>query len=299
MSFLRDVYNDPLFGYLVPVLILLLGLQGGSIYLTQKGFKKHPDNPPLPRYVQRLLLWGARLRALFCVWYLGVLFHVGPRMLSPSEDKHLVTIYSWGKSLEQVDVEYMLLTASTSNGTLNLKFLQHPLGFAWVWVLLSRKQDSVPVRWKVPVAMDMVHHALAYSYLGRVWGQRDGGLLGKRVLQWSMVVHLVCGLLGDAGALVLNHFVDASYLGENRRDRVTSFMLAVHLVAVVFEMTQVEEGAAKRAIAGLVEKVDPTSERLRLVSPRNTKKTPLAPSPTTREKEDGGRQSADKSRAGS
>jgi hypothetical protein len=289
MSFLNQLPNDPYLWYWAAFVTVVLGLQVATFF-----FKEHPNNPPLSPRVQGLLLWSARVHAMFCVWYLGAMFHVTPTVLTPP-DKQLMYIYHMEKAVETTHIRYLLLTASTRSGTLNLKFLGQPLTLPWLLLIVSRDRDAVPATWIVFVTLDVAHHALTYSYLGRLWGQGDGGAVGKRVLQWSMVAHLATGILGDVGALVVRRFVDAAYVGENWRDGSTTAILALHLVTALLEMIGVEEDATLDAIAGLLRKVDPTLARLGLVAARDTKKTPPAPAPApaTREKDHGGRQSAD------
>lgn len=285
MSFLKNLYDDPLFPYYVPVFILLLGLRGSSIYRTKKRFKKHPENAPLRPKVQALLLWGARVHALYYVWYLAALFHMTPSVTSPSEDTLLLSIYSFGKTMEQADREHMLLTASTGSGTLNLKFLELPLGLPWLGLLISRKPEPVPTTWKTFVAFETMHSALLYSYLGRLWGQGDGGKQGKRVLQWTTIAHLTCGLVGDASALATRKSFGVGYVGDRWMDNSMTAIIAIHLVSAVFQMATVEKPE------GLAEKVDPALDMAGLASPRDTKKS--APSPPARDEQHGGRQSAD------
>ncbi|KAJ4297525.1 hypothetical protein N0V90_005417 [Kalmusia sp. IMI 367209] len=221
---------------------------------------------------------------MFCVWYLAAIFHLAPKILTPPDKQRLHDIYIYSKLAEIWDKEYVLLTASTPTGTLNLKFLTQPLGYSWLSLMYSKDADALPASWMVFVTLDKVHHALEYSYLGRLWGQHDGGALGKRVLQYSMLVHLVSGLLVDVGALVIRNFFDATYLGENWRDSTSTMIIGTHLITALAEMMSVEERVTITGIARLIEKVHRALVRLGLVAPRETKKTPPTPSPTHEKK---------------
>lgn len=310
MSILLSILDSPYGWYYSMGIGALMGGVYNALILTPSFFTKHPRNDPLPPKIQSLLLWEARLHSLLYVWYLAVLLHMAPAMLTPA-DERLYLIHVMSKLYEQVDVQYVLLTASTGPGpTLDLKFLDRQLNFQWLACMGTPeaiRRNALPGIWMVFAGLDKAHYVLMYSYLGRVWGQRDGGLLGKRVLQVSMVVHLVSGIAVDIGALAGRRVFDVTYgRGDNWGHGATLTLLAVDLSVSVSQMLLNEASVAAMHDVGeggarLKEKVGPAMERVGVVAPRNTTLSSREENLDENDDQgkDGGRPSADKPGPGS
>lgn len=237
-------------------------------------FKLRYRHRPLPPKYRSFLTWIVRLHALFSVWFLAVLLHLGPSVVEPA-DKHLYMIYQADFIWRAMDAGHLApsTTASAVHGRIaELRFLEELPTFSFLQSIGNGGDKRPPRVWILFAALDKAHQALVYGYVGGLWRLPSRRWSEGVVLKYSFEALLVSNMVCDVYGLSVHNFVAA----ETGKVKASRQLFWLHLYVSWSCLARMDRRVGAVAMAGYARKV-PT----------------LAASLFTKSNKHGARQSAD------